>query len=54
MMDDRTRRLGQHTAQTAPAWAVAGPRAGARQLGRPPRLGAQGRPGDSRWLCGRR
>ena len=22
MMDDRTRRLGQHTAQTAPAWAV--------------------------------
>jgi hypothetical protein len=21
-MDDRTRRLGQHTAQTAPAWAV--------------------------------
>jgi hypothetical protein len=23
MMDDRTRRLGRHTAQTAPAWAVA-------------------------------
>jgi conjugative relaxase-like TrwC/TraI family protein len=23
MMDDRTRRLGQHTAQTAPGWAVA-------------------------------
>ena len=22
MMDDRTRRLGQHTAQTAPAWAI--------------------------------
>jgi hypothetical protein len=22
MMDDRTRRLGQHTAQTSPAWAV--------------------------------
>ena len=22
MMDDRTRRLGQHTAQTAPAWAA--------------------------------
>ena len=22
MMDDRTRRLGQHTAQTAPTWAV--------------------------------
>ena len=21
-MDDRTRRLGQHTAQTAPAWAI--------------------------------
>jgi hypothetical protein len=24
MMDDRTRRLGEHTAQTAPAWAVIG------------------------------
>ncbi|MFY9926488.1 MAG: AAA family ATPase, partial [Streptosporangiaceae bacterium] len=23
LMDDRTRRLGQHTAQTAPAWAIA-------------------------------
>ena len=23
MMDDRTQRLGQHTAQTAPAWAIA-------------------------------
>jgi len=23
MMDDRTRRLGQHTAQTTPAWAIA-------------------------------
>jgi hypothetical protein len=22
MMDDRTRRLGQHTAQIAPAWAT--------------------------------
>jgi hypothetical protein len=22
MMDDRTRRLGQHTARTAPAWAI--------------------------------
>ena len=22
MMDDRTRRLGQHTAQTTPAWAI--------------------------------
>ena len=29
MMDDRTRRLGQHTAQTAPAWAI-------RALGRVP------------------
>ena len=24
MMDDRTRRLGQHTAQTVPAWAITG------------------------------
>ena len=22
LMDDRARRLGQHTAQTAPAWAI--------------------------------
>ena len=44
LMDDRTRRLGQHTAQTAPAWAITalGPvpaDPAARQ-----RLGTQGRP----------
>ena len=38
MMDDRTQRLGQHAAQTGPAWAVT---ASARcpPTGRPPRLG---------------
>ena len=53
MMDDRTRRLGQHTAQTAPSWAVQRPRPGPRRLRRPPALGRQGRldrrvPGDVR------
>ena len=31
MMDDRTRRLGQHTAQTTPAWAIQRPRPGPRR-----------------------
>ena len=59
MMDDRTRRLGQHAAQTSPAWAVTRPRPGTRRPGRPPRLGTQGRrdrrlPGDVRLRPSRR
>ena len=44
LMDDRTRRLGQHAAQTAPAWAITAlgpvPADPAARRG----LGAQGRP----------
>ena len=43
MMDDRTRRLGQHTAQTAPAWAISALGPVPADSGRPPRLGTQGR-----------
>ena len=44
MMDDRTQRLGQHTAQTTPAWATQALGPGPRRSGRAPGLGAQGRP----------
>ena len=44
MMDDRTRRLGQHAAQTTPAWAVTALGPVPADSGRPPRLGTQGRP----------
>ncbi len=53
MMDDRTRRLGQHAAQTSPAWAVSalGPvpadSAARRQLGTQGRLDRRV-PGDVR------
>ena len=43
MMDDRTRRLGQHTARTGPAWATQRSRPGARRSSRTPELGTQGR-----------
>ena len=53
MMDDRKQRLGQHAAQTTPAWAITALGPVPADSGRPPGLGAQGLldrglPGDVR------
>src|SRR5215510_1438645 len=59
MMDGRKERLGQHAAQSAPAWAVNAPRPRPRRSGRPPQVGAEGGldrrlPGDVRLPAPRR